>query len=95
MLKNNISSQFVSQDVVSSFNSFDPKEVPAADSSGLLSYEEDAVDLLIKHYGAEQTAETVQGDEYTKEALIFPELRTEWKTFRSYLSKQPKGTLCS
>ena len=95
MLKNNISSRFVSQDVVSSFSIFDPKKVPAADSSGLLSYGEDSVDLLIEHYGTEQPAETVQGDGYTKEALISPELRTEWKTFCSYLSKQPKGTLCS
>ena len=95
MLKNNISSQFVSQDVVTSFSIFDPKKVPTADSSGLLSYGEDSVDLLIEHYGAEQPAETVQGDGYTKEVLISPELRTEWKTFRSYLSKQPKGTLCS
>ena len=39
--------------------------------------------------------ETVQGDEYTKEPLISPELRTVWKTFHSHLSKQPKGTLCS
>ena len=53
------------------------------------------MDLLMEHYGAEQPVETVQGDEYTKEALISPELQTEWKTFRSYLSKQPKGTLCS
>ena len=95
MLKNDILSWFVSQDVVSSFSIFDPKKVPAADSSGLLSYGEDSVDLLIEHYGAEQPVETMQGDEYTKEALISPELRTEWKTFRSYLSKQPKGTLCS
>ena len=51
--------------------------------------------MRLAHYGAEQPAETVDGDEYTKEALISPEIRTEWKTFRSYLSKQPKGTLYS
>ena len=95
MLKNNISSWFILQDVVSSFSIFDPKKVSAADSSGLLSYGEDSVDLLIELYSAEQPAETVQGDEYTKEALISPELRIEWKTFCSYLSKHPKGTLCS
>ena len=38
MLKVNISSRFVSQDVVSSFSIFDPKKVPAADSSDLLHY---------------------------------------------------------
>ena len=77
MLKNNISSRFVSQDVVSSFCIFDPKKVPAADSSGLLSYGEVSVNLLIEHYGTEQPVETMQGDEYTKEALISPVLRTE------------------
>ena len=95
MLKANISSRFVSQDIVSSFSIFDPKKVPAADSSDLLAYGEDSVDLMLAHYGAEQPAETVDGDEYTKEALISPEIQTEWKTFRSYLSKQPKGTLYS
>ena len=92
MLKNNVSSQFVSQGVVSSFSIFDQKKVPEADSSGLLSYGEDSLDLLIKNYSAEQPAETLQSVEYTKEALISPELLTEWKTFCSYLSKQPKGT---
>ena len=87
MLKVNISSRFVSQDVVSSFSIFDPKKVPAADTSDLLHYGEDSVDLLLTHYGAEQPADTVDGDEYTKKALISPDIQTEWKTFRSYLSK--------
>ena len=95
MLKVNISSRFVSQDIVSSFNIFDPKRVPATDSSDLVAYGEDSVDLMLAHYGAEQPAETIDGDEYTKEALISPEIRTEWKMFRSYLYKQPKGTLYS
>ena len=51
--------------------------------------------LLLAHYGAEKPAYTVDGDEYTKKALIPPDIRTEWKTFQSYLSKQPKGTLYS
>ena len=81
--------------MVSSFSIFDPKKVPAADSSDLLHYGEDSVDLLLAHYGAEQPADTIDGDEYTKKALISPDIRTEWKTFRSYLSKQPKGILYS
>ena len=95
MLKANISSQFVSQDIVSSFSIFDPKKVPATDSSDLLGYGEDSVDSILAHYGAEQPAETVDGDEYTKEALISPKFQTEWKTFCSYLFKQPKETLYS
>ena len=71
------------------------KEVTAADSSDLLAYGEDSVDLMLSHYGAEHTAETVDGDEYTKEALKSPEIRAEWGTFLSYLSKQQKGTLSS
>ena len=58
MLKNNISNWFVSHNV-SSFSIFDSKKVPAADSSGLLAYGEDSVDLLIEDYGAEQHAESV------------------------------------
>ena len=46
----------------------DPKKVPAADSSDLLHYGEDSVDLLLAHYGAEQPADTVDGDEYNQES---------------------------
>ena len=89
MLKNNISSQFASQDVVSSFSIFDPKKVPASDTSDLLSYGENSIDLLINHYGVDLCAETVQGDEYIKQVLMSPELRTEWKTFRMHGWLQP------
>ena len=51
--------------------------MPAADSSDLLAYGEDSVDLMLAHYGVEQPAETVDGDEYTKEALMSPEIRME------------------
>ncbi len=93
MLKANISSRFISQDIVSSFGIFDPKKVPAADSSDFHTYGEDLIDVLLAHYGAELPAKTAGGDEYTKEALISRETREEWKTFRSYLSKKPKGNL--
>ena len=53
------------------------------------------VDLLINHYGVDRPAEAVQGDEYIKQALISPELWTEWKTFHRYLSQQSKVTLNS
>ena len=94
-LKNNISSRFASQDVVSSFSIFDPKKVPGPDSLDLPSYGEGPVDALINHYGADRLAETVECEVYVKEALISSELRTEWKAFRDYLAKQPKGTLQS
>lgn len=65
------------------------------DSLDLPSYGEGPVDALIDHYGADRLAETVQREEYVKQALTFSELRTEWKAFRNYLSKQPRGTLQS
>ena len=74
MLKVNISSRFVLQDIVSSFSIFDPKKVPATDSSDLLAFGKDSVDLMLADYGAEQPAETADGDEYTKQAPISLEL---------------------
>ena len=56
-LKSNISSRFASQDVVSCFSIFDPKKVPSPDSSDLSSYGEDAVKILLDHYGAYTPAE--------------------------------------
>ena len=57
------------------------------------------MDLLLAHYGTEQPADTVDDDEYTKKAIISPDIRTEWKTIRSYLSKLPieaaKRELCT
>ena len=61
MLKANISSWFISQDIVSSFSISDPKKMPAADSSDVLAYREDLVDLMLAHYSVEQPAETVDG----------------------------------
>ena len=81
MLKANISSRFVYQDIVSSFSICDPKKVPTADSSDLVAYGEDSVDLILAQYGVEQPAETADDDEYTKEALISPEIWTKWKMF--------------
>lgn len=94
-LKANISSRFDAQDIVSSFSIFDPQKVPAPDFSDLLHYGEDSVEILLGHYGVEMPADTIDGGEYTTKALISSDIRTEWKTYRSYLSKQPKGSLHS
>ena len=57
--------------------------MPAAASSDLLAYGEDSVDLMLAHYGVEQPAEIIDGDEYTKKALISPEIRMEWRHFEA------------
>ena len=88
-LKSNISSRFASQDVVSCFSIFDPKKVPNLDSSDLSSYGEDAVEILIDHYGADRPAETALGVEVCTPALISCELHIQkWKTFRHFLAKK-------
>ena len=66
MLKANISNRFALKDIVSAFSIFDAKKVPADDSSDLLAYGEDSIDLMLARYGAEHPAETVDGDEYTR-----------------------------
>ena len=89
-LKNNISSHFASQDVVSAFSVFNPQKMPDVSSSHLASYGEDSIDVLMNHYGAERPTHTVQGEEFMKPPLITSEVHTEWKTFRCFLSKKPE-----
>lgn len=50
MQKAIISSRFVSQYIVSPFSIFDPNKVPATDSSDLLAYVQDIVDLMLAHH---------------------------------------------
>ena len=64
MLKANILSWFVSQDVVSSFNVFVLEKVPAADSLDLVHYGEDSVDLLL-------AVQSINGDEYLGVILYY------------------------
>ena len=94
-LKDNIASRFSSQDIISSFTIFNPKKVPTTASDDLLSYGEEAVKLLISHYGVDKQAETIQGEECVKPSMISSEIHTEWKTFRRYVSKKPEETMSS
>ena len=60
---------------------FDPRKLP---SVGFTSYGGSSIDTLIQHYGEDWEAQTIDGEEYLKKALISPELHTEWKTFRQF-----------
>ena len=85
---------FGSQDVVSCFGIFDPKKIPSPDSSEISTYGDDAVKTLLDHYGADRPAETVLGDEVCMPAVInSPDIHTEWKTFRQFLSKKTKDNM--
>ena len=95
-LKANITSRFASSNaVVSALSIFDPRKVPKQDSVSLPTYGEESVGKLIAHYGEDREAETVDGEETVKAAMISTEIRTEWKTFRQLLVKQPQDTTAS
>ena len=89
-LKKNISSRFTSRDIVSSMSIFDPTKLPNVDSPGFTSYGDSSIHTLIQHYGKDWEAQTIDGEEYLKKALISPELLTEWKTFHQFFSKHPE-----
>ena len=56
------------------------------------TYGEDQVKVLLEHYRSELPAETVVGDEFLMLAVITSssDLPTEWKTFRRYITNQPR-----
>ena len=92
-LKANITSRFASSNaVVSALSIFDPRKVPKQDSVSLPTYGEESVGKLIAHYGEDREAETVDGEETVKAAMISTEIRTEWSQL---LVKQPQGTTAS
>ena len=83
-----------SGDVVSALSIFDPRKVPCVDSDDLSCYGQDSVSTLLTHYGIERSAETLDGElRNSEEATISPDNSREWKTFRRYMSKQPKDNL--
>ena len=92
-LKDNISSCFASSgDVLSALSIFDPKKVPV-DSDDLSHYGEASISTLLAHYGIDRSAETLQGEETVKEAMISSDITTEWKTFHQFMAKQPKENM--
>ena len=92
-LKSNISSHFTSQDVVSSFSIFDPQKMPSSDSADFSCYGGDSIDALIQHYGKDLPAESMLSEEFVMPALVSSDLKTEWKTYRRYITDQPKENM--
>ena len=91
LVKENIANHFSSsKDIITSFSIFDPKKVPAPTSVELTSYGEDSISILIDHYGKDLQGKTVDGIAFEKAAIISRDVRTEWKTYRQMMSKQPK-----
>ena len=54
-------------------------------------YGEPSINTLLKHYGSKRSAETLQGETTVKDAIISPDIRTEWKMLFQSIAKQPKS----
>jgi len=46
--------------------------------------------VLIDQYAVNKTAQTLDGEEYEKKALVTTDICAEWTTFLNYVAKQPK-----
>ena len=64
-------------------------------SDELSFYGETSINTLLKHYGSEKSAETLQDETTVGDAVIFPDIRTEWKKFHRFMAKQPKSGMKS
>jgi hypothetical protein len=73
----------------------DPQKVPKPDSVSLPTYGNDAIGELIAHYGEDRDAETTDGEETVKKAMVTSDLLTEWATFLKLLVKKPQDTTSS
>ena len=64
-------------------------------SDELSCYGETSINILLKHYGSERSAETLQGEMTVRDAIISPDIRTEWKTFCQFMAMQDKSDMKS
>jgi len=60
--------------------------VPQKDSPYLSSYGEKFLGVLEDHYSKEFAAISVEGEEFTMPAFVSSDIRTEWMTFRRYIT---------
>jgi len=48
---------------------------------------------ILVHYGAEKPAETLDGISTNREAIITPDISTEWKRYRQLLVNKPESDM--
>ena len=92
-LKENIASRFASHDIVSALVIFDPHKVPGG--SDLPAYGKESIEVLLDHFGKDKPACTLNEEETVKSAMITPDIRTEWITFRTLLAKKPEESMAT
>ena len=64
--------------------------MPPLGTTDLSCYAEDCIDIIVKHYGKDLTAESVLAEESIKPALVSSDITSEWKTYHRYIAQQPK-----
>ena len=94
LIKDNISSQFrsTSKDVLSAFSIFDAKKVPSI-STRVPLYGDSSIQTLIRQFGRDLPAKSLNGIEFEKAAIVSSDLSTEWKTYHQLLIKQPRDDI--
>ena len=75
---------------MSAFSIFDPEKIPPLGTNDLSCYGEDCIDIILKHYGKDLTAESVLAKENVKPALVSSDITSEWKIYCRYIAQQPK-----
>ncbi len=82
-LKENISSRFASNDIVSAIGIFDPQNAPRDTLvAEFPMFGKNSISLLHNHYGFQKPALTLDGQETVKLPIINSEVHSELVTFR-------------
>ena len=72
---------------------FDPHKVLGG--SDLPAYGKESIEVLLDHFGKDKPACTLNEEETVKSAMITPDIRTEWITFRTLLAKKPEESMAT
>ena len=91
LIKDNISSWFrsSSKDVLSAFSIFDPNKVPSLSTHELPLYGDSSIQTLNGQFGRDLPANSLEGIEIDKAAIVSSDPSAERKTYCQLLIKQP------
>ena len=83
ILKENISRRFATHDIASTRAILILVMFPVSILLNFPIYGKKSIEALLNHYGKDKFALTLNDKETVKTAAIFPEVHTEWITFRT------------
>ena len=82
-----------SKNVLSAFSTFDPKKVSSLSIHELPLYGDSLIQTLIRQFGRDLPAKSLEGTEFEKAAIVSSDLSTDWKTYHQLLIKWPKDDI--